>query len=88
MYYKMNMFTKICIKEQGIIAKLFLPKNAMLRNAIIVLDSSISRFNEPVAQALARKSYIALALAYFGIEGFRKSVKSRIDALKPTRNEL
>lgn len=72
----MDMFTESYIKEQGIVAKLFLPEKVTLRDAVIVLGGSTGGFNEPVAQALARKGYVALALAYFGVEGLPNSLEN------------
>jgi dienelactone hydrolase len=66
----------IDIREQGIVAKLFLPNTGEPRPAVIVLSGSCGGFCEPVAQVLASKGYVTLALAYFNVDGLPKNLEN------------
>ena len=59
----------IPVREQGLVGTLFLPDGDGRRPAIIDLGGSIGGLLERRAALLASHGYVALALAYFGIEG-------------------
>ncbi len=64
------------IRENGVIAKLFLPNTSEPRHAIIVLHGSCGGFYETVAQIFAQEGYVALALAYFNADGAPKNLEN------------
>ena len=59
----------IPVREQGLVGTLFRPDGDGPRPAIIVLGGSEGGLWESPAALLASHGYVALALAYFGIEG-------------------
>jgi dienelactone hydrolase len=59
----------IPVREQGLVGTLFRPDSDGPRPAIIDLGGSIGGLLERRAALLASHGYVALALAYFGIEG-------------------
>ena len=59
----------IPVREQGLVGTLFRPDSDGPRPAIIDLGGSIGGLLERRAALLASHGYVALPLAYFGIEG-------------------
>jgi dienelactone hydrolase len=59
----------IPVREQGLVGTLFRPGGDGRRPAVIDLGGSIGGLLERRAALLASHGYVALALAYFGIEG-------------------
>ncbi len=57
------------VRDQGVTGTVFLPEGSDLRPAIIVLGGSEGGTYEPAAAAFASLGFVALALAYFGMEG-------------------
>ena len=57
------------VREQGLVGTLFRPDSDGPRPAIIDLGGSEGGLSESRAALLASHGYVALALAYFGIEG-------------------
>jgi len=60
--------TMIPIQEQELIGTVFLPSDSMPHPAIIILNGSDGGMHENAAALLASRGYVALALAYFGLE--------------------
>lgn len=64
------------IREDGIVGKLFLPNVAEQRPAIIVLSGSDGGFHVRPAELFANEGYIALALAFFNVEGLPQNFEN------------
>ncbi|MBO0992774.1 acyl-CoA thioesterase/BAAT N-terminal domain-containing protein [Bacillus sp. SD088] len=57
------------IRENGLVATLFSPKDGISRPGVIFLSGSEGGVNEYMSAMLASHGFTTLALAYFGIEG-------------------
>ena len=64
------------IKEHGVVGKLFLPKEAEQRPAIIVFSGSDGGFHARQAELFAKQGYISLALAFFNAEGLPQNLEN------------
>lgn len=61
----MNMYTVTNMKEEGFVAKLFLPKNYEAQSAVVVLGGSAGGFNEPVALGLSQERIYRIGFSLF-----------------------
>ncbi|MCL6611593.1 MAG: ABC transporter substrate-binding protein [Peptococcaceae bacterium] len=65
---------RVEVRESGVVGTLFIPAGEGKRPAIIVLGGSEGGSYEPAAAIYASHGYVALALAYFGMEGLPDSL--------------
>jgi dienelactone hydrolase len=66
---------RISVREDGLVADLFLPRSEAPLPAVIVLGGSSGGLSDGRAQLLASHGVAALSLAYFGCEGLPSSLK-------------
>lgn len=64
------------IREQGVVGKLFLPKEAQQRPAILVFSGSDGGFHARQAELFAKEGYVSLALAFFNAEGLPQNLEN------------
>lgn len=69
------MLRKFVVREQGLVATLFLPQSKKQVPAVIALSGSRGGLSETRAEMIASRGYAALALAYFNAEGLPQTLK-------------
>lgn len=62
------------VRENGLVGKLFEPSDGGKKPGLLVLSGSEGGISENEAALLASHGYVALALAYFGVEGLPKQL--------------
>lgn len=63
------------ISSDGVFGKLFVPKGAKTRSAILVVGGSDGGYSTTKAQGLAMAGFVTFGLAYFGEEGLPKRLE-------------
>ncbi len=64
------------INEDGVVGKIFFPDATETRPAIIVFSGSDGGFNERQAKLFAEEGYVALALAFFHVDGLPENFEN------------
>jgi dienelactone hydrolase len=64
------------VNKDGVVGIVYRPRDAQRRSAVILLGGSEGGYPEPEGAMLASRGFIALALAYFGVDGLPPTMQN------------